>query len=362
MARTKNAKNPQRTVYSTPILDPWDVEHQNSLAAHGPMASTDHIYPITVHRGFEASDTAEPLTRRYPRFEESESHREFLVRSRSERLITTGERDNYYTPEQLWEEDDRVRGTMQFARNGEPSWVDEEEDSSDEEEEAEGPTIQRNAVVQQQAEVEVDVELPLTLRAEDRVTTVAAVAQDHRNVEDFVTSVNLSTTASLLAITVTFLDGTVAVALCGHGKTHETTFNRWDSQSSPKLFIRENLPKKLDLQTETTMRNSSLATSLGQRIVARLSFYPCSTVVAASPRTIGRSRLDDEQGEGGSMYLRAEHGAIAGGGSTRKGSGQSVRRISFTLAVSSASDNTSGLGEMEPEACSSTLLPLYLST
>jgi hypothetical protein len=143
MARTKTPKTAQRTASSTPVMDPWDIEHQRSLATHGPMASTNAIYPITVHRGFEADLEAQPLTRRYPVFEETVSHREFLVRSRSERLITTGERDNYYTPEQLWEEDDRMRERMQFARSGEPSWVDEEPYSSDEEE-AVGPVVQQS--------------------------------------------------------------------------------------------------------------------------------------------------------------------------------------------------------------------------
>jgi hypothetical protein len=143
MARTKNQKTAQRTASSTPVMDPWDIEHQRSLAVHGPMASTNIIYPITVHRGFEADREAQPLTRRYPVFEETVSHREFLVRSRSERLITTGERDNYYTPEQLWEEDDRLRERMKFARSGEPSWVDEEPYSSDEEE-AVGPVVQQS--------------------------------------------------------------------------------------------------------------------------------------------------------------------------------------------------------------------------
>jgi len=44
-------------------MDPWDVEHQQSLALHGPMASTKAIYPSTIHRGFDALGTAEPLTR-----------------------------------------------------------------------------------------------------------------------------------------------------------------------------------------------------------------------------------------------------------------------------------------------------------
>jgi hypothetical protein len=222
MARTKNAKNPQRTASSIPIMDPWDVEFQQSLATHGPMASTNHIYPSAVHRGFDAYDTARPLTRRYPVFEETVSHRELLIQARSDRLITTGERDNYYTPEQLWEEDDRLRGRMQFAREGEPSWVDEEEDSSDEEG-AEGSTVQRNVAVEKKAEVEGedDTDLPLTLQADDHVTTVAAVIPDYKDVQDLVASLDLSAKTTLLATTITFTDGTLAVALCGQQSPRE---------------------------------------------------------------------------------------------------------------------------------------------
>jgi hypothetical protein len=222
MARTKNAKIPQRTASSITIMDPWDVEFQQSVATHGTIASTNQIYPSAVHRGFDAQDTARPLTRRYPVFEETVSHRERLVQARSDRLITTGERDNYYTPEQLWEEDDRLRGRMQFAREGEPSWVDEEEDSSDEEG-AEGSTVQRNVAVEKKAEVEGedDTVLPVTLRADDHVTTVAAVIPDYKDVPDLIASLNLSSTATLLTTTITFTDGTLAVAICGQQSPHE---------------------------------------------------------------------------------------------------------------------------------------------
>jgi hypothetical protein len=222
MARTKNAKIPQRTASSITIMDPWDVEFQQSVATHGTIASTNQIYPSAVHRGFDAQDTARPLTRRYPVFEETVSHRERLVQARSDRLITTGERDNYYTPEQLWEEDDRLRGRMQFAREGEPSWVDEEEDSSDEEG-AEGSTVQRNVAVKKKAEVEGedDTDLPLTLQADDHVTTVAAVIPDYKDVQDLVASLDLSARTTLLATTITFTDGTLAVALCGQHSPRE---------------------------------------------------------------------------------------------------------------------------------------------
>lgn len=142
MARMKTFRVPQRAT-PTPVKDPWDVEHEHSLAVHGPMASTDHIYPITVHRGFDAQFTAETLTRRYPIFEEAESHREYLVHNRSERLIIPGERYNYFTPEQLWGEDDRLRGKRQFSDSGEVSWKDDEEEESDDEE-PEGQVFQQN--------------------------------------------------------------------------------------------------------------------------------------------------------------------------------------------------------------------------
>ena len=254
MARTKNQRNTQRPS-ATPVMDPWDVEHQQSLAIHGPMASTNHIYPITVHRGFESQDTAEPFTRRYPAFQEFESHRAFLVRSRSERLITNGERDNYYTPEQLWEEDDHIRGTMQFARSGEASWVDEEVYSSDEdedEEEAEGQVLQRNDGPQQQqptVDPKDETDLPLTLQFEDHVTTVAAVLPDHENVQDFITSLDLSTTTAPLTISSTFMDGTIAVALCGQQKSHETGTEDTGSSQGLQTACKgdgSSLPRALD--------------------------------------------------------------------------------------------------------------------
>ena len=224
MARTKNQRNTQRTTSSTPIMDPWDVEHQRSLAIHGPMANTNAIYPSAIHRGFDSQFEAKPLNRRYPVFEEIESHREFLVRSRSERLITTGERDNYYTPEQLWEEHDRIHEKLQFARRGEPSWVDEEPDSSDDEKEAEGSAVQQNAVARGQSEVKPrdGTDLPLEFHAEDHLTTITAVAPDHNDVQGFVAGLDLCPTAQLLAITSTSMNGTITVAFCGHGKARET--------------------------------------------------------------------------------------------------------------------------------------------
>jgi hypothetical protein len=84
-----------------------------------------------VHKGFNADSTAEELIRRYPPFQETEQHREFLVRSISERYIIPGEKDDYFTPLQLWEEDDRVNGKKVFTRGDESSsCADESEDEA----------------------------------------------------------------------------------------------------------------------------------------------------------------------------------------------------------------------------------------
>ena len=225
MARTKTPKLAWGA--SATFKDPWVIEHERSLDFHGPTASTNHLYPSTVHRGFDSHFTAEPLTRCYPAFEETERHREFLVRSRSDRLLLKGKGDNYFTSEQLWEEDDRLRGFNQSANSGEASWVGKSEDE-EEEEEAEGERLgglagQQHVEVHEQIEVdpEEDVYLPLLLQADDHAVTIKTVVSEHTNVEDFVTSLNLSSTATLLTTTNAFIDGTLVVALCGHEQAHE---------------------------------------------------------------------------------------------------------------------------------------------
>lgn len=86
-----------------------------------------------MHKGFDADDTAVELIRRYPAFEEEEQHRKFLVRSICERLVIPGETDDYFTPEELWKEDDRINGKWYFLEKDVESGSDDqsviEEDS-----------------------------------------------------------------------------------------------------------------------------------------------------------------------------------------------------------------------------------------
>ena len=112
---------------SSLIKDPWDIEHEQSLLRHpNAIAHSDRFYTGVIHKGFDADATAEELIRKYPVFEETEQHREFLVRSISERLIVPGERHDYFTPEQLWEEDDRINGKRCFSKKEAESGSDEE--------------------------------------------------------------------------------------------------------------------------------------------------------------------------------------------------------------------------------------------
>jgi hypothetical protein len=107
--------------------DPWDIEHELFLQ-HNPnaIAHSDTFYTGVVHKGFDADVTAEELIRRYPAFEETEEHRKFLVRSISERLVIPGEQDDYFTPEQIWEEDDRITGKWYFRKRDVELGSDEE--------------------------------------------------------------------------------------------------------------------------------------------------------------------------------------------------------------------------------------------
>jgi hypothetical protein len=131
MARTQNSPFPQFHSY-VPHKDPWEIEHDALLErAPNAICHSDTIYTGLVHKGFNADSTAKELIRRYPPFQETERHREFLVRSISERYIIPGEKDDYFTPLQLWEEDDRVRGKKIFTRGGESSSsADESEDEA----------------------------------------------------------------------------------------------------------------------------------------------------------------------------------------------------------------------------------------
>lgn len=138
MARTTASLTPQpQPNSSTPTKDPWDIEHENSLRrVPNAICHSDTLYTGIVHKGFDADATAEELIRRYPPFQEAEEHRKFLVRSISERFIIPGEKDDYFTPEQLWDEDDRVNGKRVFSKDDAEGSDDQETDD----EEADGAT------------------------------------------------------------------------------------------------------------------------------------------------------------------------------------------------------------------------------
>lgn len=112
---------------SSTIRDPWEIEHELFLQQNpNAIAHSDTFHTGVVHKGFDADDTAVELIRRYPAFEEDEQHRKFLVRSISERLVVPGEQDDYFTPEQLWQEDDRINGKWHFLEKDVESVSDEQ--------------------------------------------------------------------------------------------------------------------------------------------------------------------------------------------------------------------------------------------
>ena len=116
---------------SSSIKDPWDTEHSRFLQLHpNAIVHSDRLYTGVVHKGFDADATAEELIRRYPAFEEAEEHRKFLVRSISERFILKGERDDYFAPQQLWEEDDRITGKRCFLDGDGESDEEENDDEA----------------------------------------------------------------------------------------------------------------------------------------------------------------------------------------------------------------------------------------
>lgn len=139
------------------IKDPWEIEHELFLQ-HNPnaIAHSDTFYTGVVHKGFDADDTAVELIRRYPAFEEEEHHRKFLVRSICERLVVPGETNDYFTPEQLWKEDDRINGKWYFLEK------DVEESGSDDQ-----------SVIEEDSEPAASAELvhqPVVLKAVPKST------------------------------------------------------------------------------------------------------------------------------------------------------------------------------------------------
>jgi hypothetical protein len=147
MARTNlsSSPNPKSPFYIS-RKDPWDAEHDTLLErAPNAVCHSDTIYTGSIHKGFNADATAEELIRRYPPFQETEQHREFLVRSVSERHIIPGEKDDYFTPQQLWEEDDLVNGKKEFTRDDASSdasdWSEDKASDPVNGQEAEEPVV-----------------------------------------------------------------------------------------------------------------------------------------------------------------------------------------------------------------------------
>ena len=208
----------------SPIKDPWQTEHEIFLL-HNPnaIAHSDTFYTGLVHAGFDADDTAVELIRRYPAFEEAEEHRKFLVRSLSERLVLSGETEDYFTPEQLWEEEERILGKGCFLESEE-----EEESDSEEEEEEEEEEIEHHQPFALQ-DNEIDLEptttssgpFPISLQTRDHTTTIT---RDYTAIQLLLDSLEISHAVSpLRAITQLSADGSLVLALLGHLPIATTT-------------------------------------------------------------------------------------------------------------------------------------------
>lgn len=205
------------------VKDPWDMEHKESLETRGPTACTDLTYPFVKHAGFDAEYTAKSLWRRYSAFQETEQHRRLLVRSLSERLQVPGEKYDYFTPEQLWGEDDRLRGVRQFTKDDEVSW--DEENSLSEEDIA----ALRSHPCTMVSRLELgggELELPITLQTDDYETTVT---QNQQEIDQVLATLDLSQKHQVTAIANTFVNGTLAVALLGQAKTTDLVGSRENS-------------------------------------------------------------------------------------------------------------------------------------
>lgn len=207
--------------FSSTTKDPWDIEHEHFLKLHpNAIAHSDTIYTGAVHKGFDADDTALELIRRYPAFEEEEQHREFLVRSISERLGLPGETDDYFTPEQLWEEEDRLAGEGSFIETDvESSSSDEESISDDDLEEffdditPESPKDEATANASG---------LPIMLQTSGDHTTT--ITRNYADVQHLLHTLDISPAAlPLRAIVQRSADGSLTLALLGHLLTATST-------------------------------------------------------------------------------------------------------------------------------------------
>lgn len=200
--------------FSSTIKDPWDIEHELFLQRNpNAIAHSDTIYTGAVHKGFDADDTAVELIRRYPAFEETEQHRAFLVRSLSERLGLPGETDDYFTPEQLWEEEHRLAGEGSYVETDvESSSSDEESDSDDDLEELFDDTTPESP--KDEAATNASG-LPVTLQTSGDHTTT--ITRNYADVERLLQTLDISPGAlPLRAIVQRSADGSLTLALLGH--------------------------------------------------------------------------------------------------------------------------------------------------
>jgi hypothetical protein len=207
--------------FSSTIKDPWDIEHEHFLQLHpNAIAHSDAIYTGAVHKGFDADDTALELIRRYPAFEEEEQHRAFLVRSLSERLGLPGETDDYFRPEQLREEEDRLAGEGSFVETDvESSSSDEESDSDDDLVEFFDDTTPESP--KDEAATNTSSRLPITLQTGDHTTTIR---RNYADVERLLHTLDISPAAlSLRAIAQRSADGSLTLALLGHLPSNPST-------------------------------------------------------------------------------------------------------------------------------------------
>ena len=206
--------------FSSTIKDPWEIEHEIFLRLNpNAIAHSDTFYTGVIHKGFDADDTAVELIRRYPAFEEAEEHRKFLVHSLSERLVLSGQTNNYFTPEQLWEEEDRVMGKGCFLEGKSESEVEDEEEEEEESEErpADAEPVDFAITTPESPKDDRNTSgsgLPITFQTGDHTTTIT---RHYAAVQLLLDTLDVSHDVSpLRAITHCAADGSLVLALLGH--------------------------------------------------------------------------------------------------------------------------------------------------
>jgi hypothetical protein len=217
--------------FSSTIKDPWEIEHEHFLQLNpNAIAHSDTIYTGVVHKGFDADDTAVELIRRYPAFEETEQHREFLVHSINERLALPGETDNYFTPEQLWQEENRLAGKWYLPEEEIESCSSDEESISDETP-ADAELVYSAAITAPESRKDEAATnasgLPIMLQTSGDHTTT--ITRNYADVQLLLHTLDISLhdALPLRAIAQRSADGSLVLALLGHLQTDtSTTCNR----------------------------------------------------------------------------------------------------------------------------------------